>query len=138
VNRSSLLEDACRRHSLDALYIFGSRADDGLRALEGEAVPRDGSDLDVGVLFIPGVDGIPELPQLQVALEDVFEPLRVDLVPLDRVDALFQYRAIEGHRLHAADSGRVDRRELVIMRRASDLLPVQRALERDLFGVTSS
>jgi hypothetical protein len=68
----------------------------------------------------------------------LFQPLRVDLVPLERVDALFQYRAIEGHRIYTADSDRVDRRELVIMRRASDLLPVQRALERDLFGVTSS
>lgn len=87
---------------------------------------------------MPGMDGVAKLPELQVALEDVFEPLRVDLVPLERVDALFQYRAIEGHRICAADSGRVDRRELVIMRRASDLLPVQRALERDLFGVTSS
>lgn len=34
-----------------ALYLFGSRADDGLRALGGVTVQGAGSDLDVGVVF---------------------------------------------------------------------------------------
>ena len=135
---SELLERACRLHGVDALYLFGSRADEGRRALGGHLVDGLGSDLDVGVFFAPGGNGLTELPGLQVELEDVFAPLRVDLVPLASVDALFQFRAIDGHRLFAADSGRADRRELVIMRRAAELLPIQRAIERERFGVATS
>jgi len=37
-----------------------------------------------------------------------------------------------------ADAERADRRELVIMRRAAELLPIQRAIERERFGVATS
>ncbi len=135
---AGLLEHACRLHGLDALYLFGSRADDGRRALDGDPVDGQGPDLDVGVFFAPGVDGLTELPGLQVDLEDVFAPLRVDLVPLASVDALFQFQAIDGHRVFTANPERTDRRELVIMRRAAECLPVQRAIERERFGVATS
>jgi predicted nucleotidyltransferase len=133
-----LLERACRRHSVGALYLFGSRADDGRRLLGGERIAGGGSDLDVGVFFTPGGNGTAELPGLQVDLEDVFAPLRVDLVPLAAVDALFQFRAIDGHRLFAANPEHADRHELVVMRRAAELLPIQRAIERGRFGVATS
>jgi hypothetical protein len=82
--------------------------------------------------------GPPDLAGLQVALEDVFAPLRVDLVPLALVDSLFQSRAIDGQRVFAADPERADRRELVVMRRAGGLLPLQRATELERFGVATS
>lgn len=82
--------------------------------------------------------GAPDLTGLQIALEDIFAPLRVDLVPLAVVDSLFQSRAIDGQRVFAAEPERADRRELVIMRRAADLLPLQRATERERFGVATS
>ena len=132
------LDQACLRCGVDTLYLFGSRADDGRRALAGEVLDGQGSDLDVGVYFSAGVSGPAELAGLQVALEDVFAPLRVDLVPLAFVDALFQFRAIDGQRVFAADPERADRRELVIMRRAAELLPIQRAIERERFGVATS
>ncbi|MEW5983789.1 MAG: nucleotidyltransferase domain-containing protein [Acidobacteriota bacterium] len=133
-----LLDQTCRRLGVDTVYLFGSRADDGLRALAGEAVDAHGSDFDVGVYFVPGGSVRPDLAGLQVALEDLFAPLRVDLVPLAAVDSLFQFRAIDGHRVFAADSERADRRELVVMRRAAELLPIQRAAERERFGVVTS
>jgi len=133
-----LLEQACRHRGVDTLYLFGSRADDGRRALAGDGVDGQGSDLDVGVYFAPGMVGPADLAGLQVALEDVFAPLRVDLVPLASVDSLFQFRAIDGHRVFSADPERADRRELVIMRRAAELLPIQRAIERERFGVATS
>ncbi len=132
------------------MYLFGSRADDGLAVLTSGPASLNvsraggdgdshaaGSDLDVGVL-LKDKDREDILARLQVAFEDVFAPLRVDLVPLDRVDALFQYRAIDGHRVYAHDAEAIDRWELLVMRRAADLLPVQRRIERDLFGVSSS
>lgn len=137
VERRTSLDRACRALGVEAAYLFGSRADDGVRVLDGESVTGPGSDLDVGVYLSPGID-VGQLADLQVALEDVFEPLQVDLVPLERVDALFQFRAIDGHRVFAADAAAADRAELVIMRRAAELLPIQREIERQAFGVSTS
>jgi predicted nucleotidyltransferase len=122
---------------VDAAYLFGSRLDDGIRLLDGGQVSGDGPDLDVGVFFA-GPLHVERLADLQVALEDVLTPLRVDLVPLDRVDALIQFRAIDGRRVFEADSTRADRRELTVMRRAAELLPIQRRIERERFGVATS
>ena len=137
MSRQDLLDQLCRKHGLLAVYLFGSRADDGLRALRGEEVAREGSDLDVGVVFRgPGNPFV--LSRLQVDLEDVFSPLRVDLVPLQRVDALFQFSAIDGHRVAVADSDGADLYELVVMNRAEELLPIQRQIEIERFGVSTT
>ena len=120
------------------MYLFGSRADDGFRVLSGGGAAAAGSDLDIGLLFASAAPYPEGLAALQVALEDVFAPLRIDVVPLERVDALFQFHAVDGLRVYARDTGFVDRWELVVMRRAAELLPIQRQLERDLFGVSTS
>ena len=73
-----------------------------------------------------------------MAIEDACAPLRIDLVPLQRVDALFQFAAIDGERVFAADVDQADLYELVVMRKAAELLPHQRAIERDRFGVSTS
>lgn len=145
--------DACRRargtrqealgrlgrdRGLLAVYLFGSRADDGLRLLSGEPVRSEGSDLDIGIVFPdPGID-LHALVKLDFAFGEVFAPLRVDLVPIQRVDPLFQVRIIDGHRIFAADSTAADLYELLVFRRAADLLPLQRARELELFGVNTS
>jgi hypothetical protein len=55
------------------------------------------------------------------------------------VAALFQFHAIDGHRVYTPEDAReVDRWELVVMRRAAELLPIQREVERDLYGVSTS
>ena len=121
-----------------AVYLLGSRADDGLRRLQNECVEALGSDLDVGILFADRRGDPERLARLQVALEDLFEPLRVDLVPLDRLDPIFQARAISGHRIASSDPAATDRRELEILGRAGDLIPIQRQIERDLFGASTT
>ena len=131
------LDGLCTTHGLLAVYLFGSRSEDGLRLLEGEPVEAPGSDLDVGVVFPGKVPGPWPLGGLQVDLEEIFAPLRIDLVPLQKVDALFQFDAIDGHRIAASDAERADEWELVVMRRAAELLPIQRQLELDRFGVTT-
>jgi len=132
------LHEICRKFELLSVYLFGSRADDGLRLLQGDQVSAEGSDLDVGVFFISRQMDARLLGEMQVAFEEVFEPLRVDLVPLDRVDPLFQFRAIDGHRVATSDSTATDERELEVMRRAADLLPFQRQAELETFGVATS
>jgi len=138
IDDSTTLDEICRAHGVLACYLFGSRADEGKAVLEGRKVPAEGSDLDVGVFFEAGT--LPAhrvLAALQIAFEDHLAPLRIDLVPLDRVDPLFQFSAISGHRVASLEPSRVERMELRIMRSAAELLPVQRGLERDLFGASS-
>lgn len=136
MQRPELLEACCRRHGLLAVYLFGSRADDGLRVLRGEEAERSGSDLDVGVVFREEPSDLLILSDLQVALEDVFDPLRVDLTPIERVDALLAFAAIDGHRVAVTDLTAADYFELDVMRRAAELLPIERFLERELLGVS--
>jgi len=134
VKAPEALERICREYDLLAVYLFGSRADEGLRRLEGEEVSREGSDLDVGIVFRRIDFDVLVLSELQVHFEDLFEPLRVDLVPLQRVDALFQFNAIDGHRVAAPDSTAADEYELVVMRRAAELVPIERQLQIEMFG----
>jgi predicted nucleotidyltransferase len=138
MSRRALLERICAEHGILAVYTFGSRADDGPRILRGEPVSREGSDLDVGVVFESSDLDFGALGALQVALEDVFEPLRVDLVPLQRVDAIFQFHAVDGHLVFARDETKVNLYELEVMRRAAELIPIQRGIEREVFGVSTT
>ena len=128
------LDRLAAAHDVLALYLFGSPADEGRALLEGRSVAATGSDLDIGVVFRSAAFDHHRLGSLQVALEDRFAPLRVDLVPLQRVDALLQYSAIDGHRITATDSTAADFYELAVMRRAAELLPIERELQARLFG----
>ena len=138
MSRQEILDRLCREHQVLAVYLFGSRADDGLRLLNGEEVSGEGSDLDVGVVFLDPKIDFHRLASLQVGFEDLFTPVRVDLVPLNRVDALFQFAAIDGHRIMATDSDAADDYELRVMSRAAELLPIQRQLEIERFGVSTT
>jgi predicted nucleotidyltransferase len=138
VNRQRLLDEARDRFGLLAVYLFGSGADDGQRQLAGQPVEPEGSDLDVGIVFREETVDFSSLSRIQLCFQDIFDPLAVDLVPLQKVDPLFQFRAIDGHRVTVSDSHRADIFELDVMRRAAELLPVQRQLEREIFGVVTS
>jgi predicted nucleotidyltransferase len=144
IARKRRIVQICQDYGLLAIYLFGSRADDGLAVLSGRPVTREGSDLDVGVVFRRGAHSdetdvpVLRLGSLQVELEEVFAPLRVDLVPLQRVDALFQFEAIDGHRVAASDDVAADYYELYVMRRAAELLPIQRRMEEEEFGASTA
>ncbi len=139
MNRKETLGRICRDFGLVAVYLFGSRQDDGLRLLNGEEVSREGSDLDVGVVLAEQKDScFHTLALLQGEMEDLFQPLQVDLVPLQRVDSIFQANAIDGHRIAAPDSTAADLYELLVMRKAAELLPIQRRIEEEVFGFTTS
>ncbi|MGD8328295.1 MAG: hypothetical protein PVJ49_02585 [Acidobacteriota bacterium] len=136
--RRKQLELICRDHGLVAVYLFGSRSEDGIEYLGGTEPGEGRSDLDVGVVFRDPDFAPRRLTQLQVLFDELFASFRVDVVPLQRVDALFQYEAIDGHRVAAPDPEEADRYELVVMRRAAELLPIERALERDFFATEVS
>jgi predicted nucleotidyltransferase len=137
-DRRRVLEDVRAELGLLAVYLFGSRADDGMTVLEGDEVDAAGSDLDVGIVFASGTVPVELLGRLQVRFEEVFAPLRVDLVPLQRLDALFQFNAIDGHRVATGDAVAADYFELEVMRRAAEQLPIERRLEEEEFGVSTA
>jgi len=101
-------------------------------------VDAKGSDIDIGVVFERHDFEVAQLGALHADMEDVFAPLRLDLVPLQRVDAIFQYRAIDGHLVFDRDSTKTACYELEVMRKAADLLPIQRQIEIDTFGVSTT
>lgn len=136
--RREALAAVCRAHGLLAAYLFGSRATDGLRLLDGEAASAAGSDLDIGIVATPPGLDLDRLIATDLGFADLFAPLRVDVVPVDRVDSLFQLRVIEGHRIFTADSTAADLFELLVFRRAADILPYQRQREIELYGVSTS
>jgi predicted nucleotidyltransferase len=125
------LDRLCRDHGVLAVYLFGSRADDGLRVLQGDEVPREGPDLEVGVVFRDCFDPL-VFSRFQKGLQRVFSPLEIDLIPLQNVDALTQFSAIDGHRVAVTDPDVADRFELAAMSMAEEMLWLQRqALAED-------
>lgn len=137
MSRQEILDQICREHQMLAVYLFGSRADDGLRLLRGEAVPREGLDLDVGIVFRKSIDS--HTPsQLQAEFEDVFSPLQINLVALQCLDARLQFSAIDGHRAAVTDPDEADRYELVVMNLAEEMAWLQRQVETESLGVSTA
>ncbi|HEX9941814.1 MAG TPA: nucleotidyltransferase domain-containing protein [Thermoanaerobaculia bacterium] len=131
MSRQEVLDRLCHQHGILAVYLFGSRADDGLRVLRGEAVSREGSDLDVGVFFREHLDD-PIVPsQLQIEIENIFEPLIAKLTPLEQLDPLSQYDAIEGHRIAAPDPTAANLYELAVISMAEEALWLKRQMESE-------
>jgi hypothetical protein len=87
---------------------------------------------------LPEEFGLLAVYLFQVRLEEIFAPLPVDLVPLQRLDALFQWSAINGHRVATGDAVSADYFELEVMRRAAEQLPIERRLEEEEFGVSTA
>ncbi len=61
-----------------------------------------------------------------MALEDLLECPRVDLVVLDEADPFVAAEVIRGERLFARDEDVADEYDLFVLRRAGDLAPSER------------
>ncbi|HXU44307.1 MAG TPA: nucleotidyltransferase domain-containing protein [Thermoanaerobaculia bacterium] len=138
MDRRLEIERIAREHGLLAVYLFGSRADDGLRFLVEGEVEKKESDLDVGVVFRRFPPEVESSMQLAEDLGELFDPFRVDYVRLQNTDSIFQFRALSGHRIAAPDSTAADNYELDTMRMAAELLPIQRARELEALGFTTT
>lgn len=137
MERQDFLDRLCREHGLLAVYLFGSRADDGLQLLEGEDVSSQDSILDVGIVFKKSTEAH-DLVRLQAGFEDVFSPSRIDLVTLQSVDALVQFSAIDGHRIAVTNADEADRYELLVMNLAEEMVWLQRQIENEHIEVSKS
>jgi len=60
------------------------------------------------------------------ALEDFFNCSRIDLVVLEDADRFVAAEVIKGERLYAQDDYEADEYDLFVLRRAGDLIPLER------------
>jgi len=123
------LEEVCRTHELDALYVFGSRREEVCRRLDDERIPPSAarSDVDIGILPPEGsLLSVDRKVAIATALEDLFGVSRVDLVVLPEADPFVAANVIRGERLFFRDVHRLDEYELFVLRRAGDLAPLER------------
>lgn len=104
-----------------AVYLFGSRT-------KGEEHAR--SDVDLAVLF-DQPQALPELVALEIRFEDALGT-KVDLVDLGKARPFLALDVIRGERLYCRDSTHCDEFDLYVLRRAGDLLPLERERRRIL------
>ncbi|WP_448381771.1 nucleotidyltransferase domain-containing protein [Desulfosoma sp.] len=110
------------------IYVFGSRAKEIAHRLSAEAASKPPfvpeSDVDIAVRPRFGVALNPrERVDVTIALEDLLEVSRVDLVVLPEADPFLALDVIRGELLYTADPDDQARYELFVLRRAGDLMP---------------
>jgi len=121
------IEQICRKYQLKALYVFGSRSADMLQAIKDDQyqIAPSQSDLDIGVLSHPPFL-IENKVSLTFELENLFGLSNIDLFILQEVDAFLAANIIRGERVYAEDSYLIDEYDLFILRRAGDLVELER------------
>jgi hypothetical protein len=132
------LHALCRKHDLWIMYAFGSRAGEVKRWLEDESADLSTgvSDADIGVLPAKKLS-VREKVEIAVALEDLLDVHRVDLVVLPEADPFVAAEVIRGERLFADDEDAADEYDLYVLRRAGDLAPFERERIEMILGRSS-
>ena len=137
--RWAALEQICHAMGVSILYAFGSRAREIASWLEQGEQPLapSASDVDIGARAAPSVFwSVQDKVELALALEDLFDCPRVDLVVLNEADPFVAAEIIRGERLFALDANDADEYDLYVLRRAGDLAPLDKERLDLIFGVT--
>lgn len=137
------LGQICSRYGIEILYAFGSRSQEIKEWLEGkkQRLDQKESDADLGAKRRRGVRlSVQQKVQLATELEDLLGANRVDLCLIDETDPFVAAEIIRGERLYCDDEHRADEYDLYILRRAGDLVPLERERMRLSLGesLTSS
>jgi uncharacterized protein len=129
-SREDRLSEIARAFDLEIIYAFGSHAGDALKWLKDEQFLvsiSSPSDLDIGIKPASGKQlSVKEKVHLAMALEDLFCVSGVDLVNLPEADPFLAANIIRGERLFSKDTYLADEYDLYILRRAGDLIPLER------------
>jgi len=125
--RFQKIEQICRKYQARALYVFGSRSLDMFHAIKDDVYQLNPSqsDLDIGVLTHSPFS-IENKVNLTLELENLFGLPSIDLFILQEVDAFLAANIIRGERVYAEDSYFADEYDLFILRRAGDLVDLER------------
>ena len=132
--RKETLKSIAERSGISLVYLFGSRADEGKRYLEGEEIATNSySDLDIAVAFerFP-VETVQVYGKLYREISDLFDPFRIDLIFIHEMNSLFQYEIIKGEKIYERSVTFADDFEEGVMKRAGDLIYKKRIFDRDV------
>ncbi|MDD5207273.1 MAG: nucleotidyltransferase domain-containing protein, partial [Desulfobacterales bacterium] len=128
-----------KRYRLSAFYACGSRAKEAadiIRTGSGKLV-ESGNDVDIAVLPDANVVlSAREKVEITLEIEELLGAARVDLVILPEADPFVAVNAIRGERVYCSDEHRADEYELYLLRRAGDLIPLERDRIRMILKVT--
>jgi predicted nucleotidyltransferase len=135
-SRKESIENLSKDFGIDILYVFGSRSKEVADFLSKDesTLSQGPSDVDAGARLIQGRElTVQEKVLLAIRLEDLLGVNRVDLVIIPEADPFLAADIIRGERLFARDEDEADEYELYILRRAGDLIPLERERERLIF-----
>ena len=135
------VHNLCRSNDLIAVFAFGSRSVEAAARLRGENMPseRSDSDLDLGILLPQEVEfDLRQIINFAIAVEDLFNVPRADIVDLRSAPPYLALDAIRGERLYCAGTYETDVFELFVLRRAADLAPYERERRKMLLTPASA
>lgn len=118
-----------KRYRLSAFYAFGSRSKEAAAFINQKSDRFVKSDRDVDIAVLPDVHVVlsaREKVEITLDLEELFGVSRVDLVVLPEADPFLAANAIRGERIYCRDDYVADEYELFVLRRAGDLIPLER------------
>jgi len=123
------------RYGIQIIYAFGSRAREALEMAEGkrESLSPGPSDLDIGIKPERKLT-VEEKVGIALALEDIFDVHRVDLVVIPEVRVSLAFRIVTGKLLYARDPVYEAEYQLYIMRKKAELIPYERMRQKMILG----
>ena len=129
------LKQLAEKYSLQIIYAFGSRAKEALDLVEGKIkrLSKGISDLDIGIKPERRLN-VEEKVEIALALEDIFDVSRVDLVVIPEVGVFLALEIVKGELLYAKDAVYEAEYQLYIMRRAAELIPYERMKQKMILG----
>jgi len=129
-SRNKRLRTIAEDFNLRIIYAFGSQAKEVYGWIRGDVqglnIPLS-SDLDIGVKPAPSKTlSIKEKVAVSMELEELLSVRYVDLLVIPEVDPFLAANIIRGERLYCKDVYEADEYDLYILRRAGDLIPLER------------
>ncbi len=116
-------------YKLTAIYAFGSRAEEIASAVY-KGLPLSSSamlDIDIALLPEPGVKlSLRQKVRFSIEMENLFGIARCDLISLPEADPFLAAQAIRGERIYCCDTFQADEYDLYVLRRAGDLIPLEK------------
>lgn len=123
------LSEISKAYRLTAMYAFGSRSEEIASAVsKGETLFSSGSsDVDIALLPKAAVKlSLRQKVRISIEMEKLFGVSTCDVIALPESDPFLAAQVIRGERIYCCDTFRADEYELYVLRRAGDLIPLEK------------
>ena len=118
------LAKIAEQYDISEIYVFGSRAEEIAARAAGNKVEAEypESDVDIGIETLAGKRlSARQKVLFAIALEDLFQVFRIDLVVISEVSPFLALEVVKGNLIYCKDRDEQAEHELFILRRAGDL-----------------